>query len=235
MAIEGLTTFQFSLIAVLILAIFFGFVLGIMWLRRKYPEHKTIDPLTKASFIILIFLIIVVLGTALLDIPSREQLKKNYPYFFIAWLVLVIVFSIWIWWGKRPIPTKKLYYEFILPTVEWMWRGREYKGNAYMTTLRMTKIIETKSHSTLSKFHRITDLAEAFYLVLKSHTRFTALIVLNKYNGLVLESHHNPSLDLLLSFMGREGIGVYIPSEFEQEPKEEQQPQQETHREIERR
>ena len=58
--------------------------------------------------------------------------------------------------------------------------------------------------------------------------------MVNKYNGSVLESYYNPSMDLILSFIGREGIGVYMPGDIE-EPDNQDQVHEEKKQEIERR
>ena len=60
------------------------------------------------------------------------------------------------------------------------------------------------------------------------------IMVLNKFNGAEQESHLNPSLDIVLRLLGREGRGVYTDyaQEFE---KGDVTPQQEKEMEVKRR
>lgn len=224
----GLTPFQLALVSILALFVILIFFIGILWLRRKYPQKSKLDPFTRAFIIIFGIDAFLVLSYAVVDIPSKEQLQKILPYSALAWILLVILFMIIIYWRKREIDTDVLWEYYVMPSVEKKWQGRIYKGFAYMPAYKFSKVINIRENPYIRQLADFTDKVEVFYGTFISHTKFAMIMVLNKYNGKQVYCHHNPTLDILIKFIGKEAESVYVDygQEFEKgsvEPREERE------------
>ena len=213
-----LTQFQLALITVILLAVILFFFLGILYVRRKYPEKKQIDPFTRAFIIVFGIDSFLVLSYAVVDVPSKEQLTKILPYSALLFILLVLIFLVIIYWNKKEISTKKLWENYVLPAVDWKWQGRIYRGAGYVPSYKFSKVISVAENPLLRESKNVTNKAEVFYGAFISHTIFKAIVVLNKYNGNELFSQHNPSLDIVLNLLGREAKNIYTDygQEFEQ-------------------
>ena len=207
-----LTTFQLSIVILVAVAVFLFFVLGILWIRRKYPRAERFNAYLIAFMLIIGVYIIAMLAVAI-GIYATEDLKKATPYFGIALLVAWLMVFMVMYYKKMPIPTEKLWRDYVLPAVERQWQGRIYKGTAYMPSWRFSKVIKTSLHPSLRTAG--ADVVEVFYGVFMSSIKFTAIQVHDKFTGHEIFTILNPTYDIVIDLLGREALSVYESAEDE--------------------
>ena len=228
MAIQELTTFQLGLLSLLAIGLFLFFLLGVLWLRRKYPKAERFNSFLIAFMLIAGLYLISMLSVAI-GIYTKEDLKKATPYFGGALILFWVLIYVAMYWGRKPIPTERLWNEYVLPTVKWKWNGRVYHGQAYMPSIRFNKVVKTAQHPMLRQYAGISDIVEVFFGVFISHTKFVVIQVHNKFTGEDVYGHHNPSYDVVLSLLGKEALSSYTEAidEIQEHPQEEKQPERE--------
>ena len=85
-----LTTFQLGLLSILAIGLFLFFLMGILWIRRKYPKAERFNAFLIAFMLIAGLYLIGMLSVAI-GIYAKEDLKKATPYFGGA-LILFLLF-----------------------------------------------------------------------------------------------------------------------------------------------
>ena len=218
-----LTTFQLSLLVILVVATFLFFVLGVLWIRRKYPRAERFNAYL-VSFMLIIGVYIIGMLSVAIGIYTTENLKKVTPYFGIALLVAWLMVFIVLYYKRKPIPTEKLWVNYVMPAVKWRWEGRIYTGRGYGTSIKFTKVIKTTQHPYLKQVG--ADVVEAFYCMFFSSKKFMALMVHDKFSGHEIFTIENPTYDIVLSTLGREAVSVYEQGEQEMRQEKQQQEQE---------
>lgn len=222
--VNELTTFQLGLLSILAIASFLAFLFGILWIRRKYPKAERFNAFLIAFMLIAGLYLIGMLSVAI-GIYTKEDLKKATPYFGGALVLFWLLIYIALYWGRKPIPTERLWNEYVLPTVKWKWNGRVYSGRASMPSIRFNKVVRTSQHPLLKQYGGIADIVEVFFGVFMSHTKFTAIQVHNKFTGEDTFGIRNPGEDVVVSLLGKESLSSYTEAIEEiQEQSQEQKP-----------
>src|SRR3990167_1520320 len=221
---NGLTTFQLGLLSILAIVVFLAFLFGVLWIRRKYPKAERFNSFLIAFMLIAGLYLIGMLSVAI-GIYTKEDLKKATPYFGMALVLFWLLIYIALYWGRKPIPTERLWKEYVLPTINWKWQGRVYRGRAYMPSIRFNKVVKTTQHPMLRQYSGIADIVEVFFGVFISHTKFAVIQVHNKFTGEDVYGHHNPSYDVVLSLLGKEALSSYTEAidEIQEQPQQQQQ------------
>ena len=225
----GLTTFQLGLLSILAIGVFLLFLLGVLWIRRKYPKAERFNAFLIAFMLIAGLYLIGMLSVAI-GIYTKEDLKKATPYFGGALILFWLLIYIALYWGRKPISTERLWNDYVLNAVRWKWQGRVYTGRASMPAIRFNKVVKTTQHPLLRQYSGIADIVEVFFGVFISHTKFVVIQVHNKFTGEDVYGHHNPSYDVVLSLLGKEALSSYteaIDEVQENRQEEQQQPEKE--------
>lgn len=228
MTSHTLTTFQLGLLSILAIGLFLFFLFGVLWLRRKYPKAERFNAFLIAFMLIAGLYLIGMLSVAI-GIYTKEDLKKATPYFGGALILFWLLIYFAMYWGRKPIPTERLWNEYVIPGVAWKWQGRVYHGRAFMPSLRFHKVVRTSQHPMLRQYSSIADIVQVFFGVFISHTKFTVIQVHNKFTGEEVEAHYNPSYDVTLKLVGKEVLSSYTEDieEIQEQPQEEKPPERE--------
>ena len=213
-----LTDMQFSLIilgAMLIIAL-----AGVMlyWISKKYPATRKTkaDPLFRAFYLWIVILlaygVIVLLG-----IREHEDTVKDVKWLIMVLFVLILFYGIVSYYVNKPIPSYRLWQEYVLPNVKKYWGAEPYVGAGYFTGMIFHKVIDIEKSPQI-KLHladmgKVTDKLDVFYGQAFMGNVFPFLAGVNKYTGEDLILARPPILTtaLIQIFLGEELVSSFTP------------------------
>jgi len=217
-AMATLTDTQFSLIilgAMLIIAVS---ALGLFWVSRRYPPTRKskADPLFKAFYIWIVLLlgygIIVLLG-----IRTQENAKADIKWLILSLFVLILFYALVSYFVNKPIPSYRLWKEYVLPNVKQYWGAEPYAGAGYFSGMIFHKVIELERSPmiklSLQEMGKTADKIDVFYGQAYMGNMFPFLAGVNKYTGEDLLLARPPILTIALmqNFLGEELVSSFTP------------------------
>lgn len=214
----ALTETQFVLVVLGAMLIIALSAFGLFLVSRKYPPVKKgkADPLFKAFYIWIILLlgygIIVLLG-----IRTQQDATRDIKWLILALLVLILFYGIVSYFTHRPIPSYKLWKEYVLPSVKRYWGAEPYAGSGYFTGMIFHKVIDLekspKVRIYLEDIGKTADKLDIFYGQAFMGNIFPFLAGVNKYTGEDLILARPPILTtaLVQVFLGEELVSSFTP------------------------
>lgn len=211
-------------ISTMFLMVFFPsfllFILGLIYLNKKYPEKTTkLDPLIKGLVIgaCLFSLLAVSAGVGIIE---KEIVEKSLPYIIIITALFIAYFVIKDHYKNKPIKFERR-YQIVMDNIKQFYRGSTYVGKAYDITLRYHSVYEGNIPTTGDEDIRemITGVVDAFLISVKREVFYMVLIIINVYTGENVKMVVNPSYDLTEELIGKKAVSVYKQWEKEQKEK----------------
>ena len=190
----------------------------IFWVSRKYPPTKKskADPLFKAFYVWIILLlgygVIVLLG-----IRTQDDAKSDVKWLIIALVVLLIFYGIVSYFTNRPIPSYRLWKEYVLVNVKKYWGAEQYSGSGYFSGMIFHKVIDLERNSQVKMYlqdmGKVADKIDVFYGQAQLGNIFPFLAGVNKYTGedIILARPPILSLALIQTFLGEELVSSFAP------------------------
>lgn len=207
----------------------------VFWISRKYPPTRK----TKAvplywAFVIWIMLL---LGYGLIFLfgwRGQTEAKSDVKWLIIALIVLILFFAITSFFTNRPIPSFRLWREYVLVNVKKYWGAEPYVGSGYFTGMIFHKVIDLERSPTvkmyLADMGKVADKIDVFYGQAQLGNVFPFLAGVNKFTGEDLIMARPPILTtaLIQTFLGEELVSSFTPELAKYTTQEEgiQQPQQ---------
>lgn len=191
----------------------------IFWVSRKYPPTRK----TKAvplywAFVIWILLL---LGYGLIFLfgwRSQADAKADVKWLVISLVVLIVFFAVASYFTARPIPSDRLWKEFVLPDVKRQWGGEPYVGAGYFSGLILSMVIEPRKHEFMRSMigqqgMSVPEKVEVFYGNSFFGNVFPFMSVRNKYTGERNLLVRPPILttSLIQRFLGEELVSSFTP------------------------
>lgn len=200
-----LTSFQWALVFVLLIAVIIVALVIVFWISRKYPSKKstTADPFIKV-IIIMGLLILIHIGLIAFGVLSKESLEKNIKYYFIAGIILLLIYLIIALFWKRPIPTYTLFHKYLVPEAKSLLGGELYKGTAYVDGFMWSMVIPAQLSEYMRESGIFNEKVEVFLFQMKHGNIFLVMGIRDKFTGEGLRLHKNPPTSLLNSYLGKE-------------------------------
>mgnify|MGYP001566119487 CR=1 FL=1 len=190
----------------------------VFWIMRRYPpvkKTKTV-PLYWA-FVIWIMLLLGYGIIVLLGIRTQEDAKADVKWLIISLFVLMIFFSIVSYFTNRPIPSYKLWKEYVLVNVKKYWGAEPYIGEGYFTGMIFHKVIDLEKSPQAKKYladmGKTSEKIDVFYGNAFFGNVFPFLAGVNKYTGEDLIMARPPILTVALIqlFLGEELVSSFAP------------------------
>ena len=213
-----LTDTQFSLVVLGAMLLIIIGSLGIFWISRRYPPTRKTkaDPLFKAFYVWIILLlgygIIVLLG-----IRTQADAKSDVKWLIIALVVLIIFYGIVSYFVNRPIPSYKLWKQYVLPNAKKYWGAEPYAGAGYFSGMTFHKVIDLERNPSVKIYlqdsGKVAEKIDVFYGQVFMGNVFPFLAGVNKYTGEDLIMARPPILTtaLIQTFLGEELVSSFTP------------------------
>lgn len=229
-----LTDTQFMLIVLAGLLIICIAGIGVYYISKKYPSKKgKLDPIFKA-FYVWFLLVIGYVIIFLIGLRDRNEARGDLKWLIIALVVLVLFYAMVSLFVNRPIPSYKLWREYVLPDVKKFWNAEPYVGSAYVTGMLMHKVLEIGrvpevEKTLLEMGSRPSNKVDVFYGQAIFSNVFPFLAVRNKYTGEDIMLVRPPVLTVALvqRFLGEEIVssftnvlGAYDTEESHNQPQQ---------------
>lgn len=226
----AITTNQYAIVLGLIAVI--GGAVAAYWISRKYPNKKQkADPIYKAFFVWLLLLlgygIVVLIG-----IRQQQDTKGDLKWLVIALIVLVLFYAVVSYFVARPIPSYKLWMQYVLPDVKRYWNAEPYVGQGYFNGMIFHKVVDINNNQKIKQY--LTELGkpaekvDVFYGQAYFGNIFNFLAVRNKYTGEDIMLTRPPILTsvLIQKFLGEELVSSFAPALNQYDTQEDQHTQQ---------
>ena len=209
---------QFSFVVLIAMAIVIFGAVFLFWISRKYPPTKKTkaDPLFKAFYVWIILLlgygIIVLLG-----IRTQSDARRDIKWLILALIVLMVFYGIVSFFTNRPIPSYKLWKEYVLPNVKKYWGAEPYVGAGYFSGMIFHKVIDLEKNSRvklqLADMGKVAEKIYVFYGQAYLGNIFPFLAGVNKYTGEDIILARPPILTtaLIQTFLGEELVSSFTP------------------------
>ena len=190
----------------------------IFWVSRKYPpaSKSKADPFFKAFYVWILLLlgygIIVLLG-----IRTQEDAKSDVKWLIVALISLLVFYAIVSYFTSRPIPSYRLWKEFVLVNVKKYWGAEPYVGAGYFSGMIFHKVIELERNPRVKMYlqdsGKVADKIDVFYGQATLGNIFPFLAGVNKYTGEDLIMARPPILTtaLIQTFLGEELVSSFTP------------------------
>lgn len=214
----NLTDTQFSLIVLGAMLIIAVGAFSIFWVSRKYPPLKKnkADPLFKAFYVWIVLLlgygVIVLLG-----IREQTDAKSDVKWLIVALVVLILFYGLVSFFINRPIPSHRLWKEYVLVNVKRYWGAEPYVGAGYFTGMIFHKVIDLEKNASLkmnlAEMGKIAEKIDVFYGYAHMGNIFPFLAGVNKYTGEDIIMARPPILtaSLIQTFLGEELVSSFSP------------------------
>jgi hypothetical protein len=189
----------------------------LFWISRKYPKQREKpDPLFKAArlWIVILFAYFLLL---LFEIRNREEARKDAKWLVIIFLVLVFWYAVVSTLRNRPIPSFRLWTEFVLPNVKKYWYAEPYAGKGHFTGMIFHKSIDVEKNPEVKKYladlGKPIDRVDVFYGQAYFTSPFHFLAVVNKFTREDVMMARPPILTIALiqKFLGEEMVSNFSP------------------------
>jgi len=199
---------------------FLLFILGIIYINKKYPDKATkLDPLTKGIIIsACLFSLLAVAGGV--GIIEKELVQKSIPYFVLGGILLVIYFSIIQYYKNKPIPFHKR-HQIALNDIKTYYNATPYIGKAHDISLRYHSVYEASTPLKGDIKEMITGVVDAMLISVKREVFIMVLIIINVYSGENVKMVLNPSYNQVEKLVEKEAVSVY--KEWEKDQKGERE------------
>jgi hypothetical protein len=236
----ALTEKEFTWVLVAAIAVICLTGVLVFWISRKYPSRRTkADPIFKAFFV----WILLVLGyglIVLLGLRTQEDARSDVKWLILALVVLVLFYAIVSYFSGKPIPSYRLWMEYVLVDVKRFWNAEPYAGEGYFPGMIFHKVIDIEKNvrvkQYLAELGTPAEKVDVFYGMAKFGNVFNFLAVRNKYTGEDVMMARPPTLTVALiqKFLGEELVSSFAPilSQYDIQTEGVQQPTQ--HVEVQR-
>ena len=215
-AMQGeLTQFQFALVLWLVFAVIV--IGGIIYFHtsRKYPKKdKQTNPIFQAVAIWGILFLFYLLFAAL-GFRNQEEVRGDAKWWLLLGILLILFFTIQAYFYKKPIPSYKLWVNYVLPLVKQYWHAEPYKGIAYARGMLFHRTIKLSENAQFSEFlgkkGKDAEIVDVFLGQARFANTFMFLMVMNKFTGEDLEAIAQPMLtmDIVKRLLGKEAVSSY--------------------------
>lgn len=213
---QGLTSFELGLLFTLVLLILVTAAVFLFWIIRTHPQQKAkLDPIYKGTFLSILLYIVFVITPFIFGIIEKETAKKA-SFWFIGVTIALVAFYGFIvpFFLNKPIPTIKLWEQYVLPEVRALFGGENYHGDAYRPPFLFSRVIPSTYSTYLQESGIKATLVEVFltqhvYGNRNTGNIFSVLSIRDKMTGEGLERHMNPPLSIVNELLGREVTRSY--------------------------
>lgn len=224
---KSLTQFELGLLFAAALLIAVTAAVIIFWIIRTHPQKRAkLDPIYKGTFISIMLYLAFVITPAVFGFIEPETARKA-TWYFVAITILLVAFYGFVvpFFLNKPIPTIKLWEQYVLPEVRHLFGGENYQGDAYRHPFLFSRVIPSAYSAYLEGRGIKSTLVEIFltqhvYGNKSTGNIFQVLSIRDKLTGEGLERHINPPLSIVNELLGREVARSYNQplEEYDTEP-----------------
>ena len=213
---KPLTQFEMGLLFIIALLILTTAGVILFWIIRTNPQQKPkLDPIYKGTYLSILLYIAFVITPAVFGFIEPETAKKATIWFVGVTLILVAFYGFIVpFFLNKPIPTEKLWEQYVLPEVRHLFGGENYQGDAYRPPFVFSRVIPSAYSTYLQESGIKATLVEIFltqhvYGNKLTGNTFQVLSIRDKITGEGLERHMNPPLSIVNELLGREVARSY--------------------------